>query len=101
MALSPNINNREFDKFVLDENGDTAVRVEGTLVVSEGIAADILNAADKIETITTADFGTVKERVTLITYTAASVGIQVLNKTFSYTLVSGKYRLDQIVWTLV
>jgi len=27
MPLSPNINNREFDKFVLDAEGNTAVRV--------------------------------------------------------------------------
>lgn len=65
------------------------------------IADKILSAHDRNQAFTWLDFGTKNERVTQIDYTAPSVTTQTLRKTFSYTLVSGSYRLDTIVFTLI
>lgn len=65
------------------------------------LADKILSAVDRSDAFTWADFGTKNERVTRIDYTAPSVTAQTLRKTFSYTLVSGNYRLDTIVFTLI
>jgi hypothetical protein len=47
------------------------------------------------------DFGTSTERLSTITYTSATYpGVSVI-KTFNYTNVSGTYRLDSVVWSVV
>lgn len=100
MALSPNINNREFDKFV-DIAGETFVRVTSGVGSLAAIKQAILNANDMTEVVTTADFGTIKERVTSIAYSAASVGTYTATKVLNYTLIGGKYRYDGSVWSVV
>lgn len=61
----------------------------------------IINADDKVEAYTWLDFNSRKlRRVNTITYTAASISLtaQVVDS-FSYTLVAGEYRLDNITRT--
>lgn len=69
------------------------------------ILQQILKAKDRIGTITYADFGTKNQRITQITYTAASIGVGVgftAVKTFTYTLVGNKYRRETPGdWSLV
>lgn len=68
------------------------------------IKNQILNAKDRSQTITYADFGTKDQRVTQISYTAVSIGTGAgftARKTISYTLVGNLYRRDSISWTLV
>ena len=68
------------------------------------IKNQILNAKDRAQTISYADFGTKDQRVTQISYTAVSIGTGAgftARKTISYTLVGNSYRRDSISWTLV
>lgn len=70
--------------------------------IVESTRAKVLNASDLIASYTWADFGTNKERVTRIDYTSATVlPAQTVRQTFSYTLLSGNYRLDTQTWTIV
>lgn len=68
------------------------------------IKNQILNAKDRAQAISYADFGTKDQRVTQISYTAVSIGTGAgftARKTISYTLVGNLYRRDSISWTLV
>lgn len=70
----------------------------------ENIRSKILKAEDREQYINYADFGTINQRVTSITYNADSVGTGAgftAVKTITYTLTSGRYRRDSIVWTLI
>lgn len=61
----------------------------------------IINADDKVEAYVWLDFNSRKlRRVSTITYTADSISLtaQVVD-TFTYTLVAGEYRLDNITRT--
>jgi hypothetical protein len=62
---------------------------------------DILSATDLVRAFTWLDFGTNSERVDAIIYTAPSVTAQTLVRTFNYTQIGGKYRLDSDEWSLV
>jgi hypothetical protein len=67
------------------------------------IRSQILAGKDRQQDITYADFGTKNQRITQITYTAPSIGSgpgYTAIKTFSYTLVSNRYRRDSIDWTI-
>ncbi len=75
--------------------------ITGTVIVDEGIVQEMLNAPDLNATYTWLDFGTRNERVSTIVYTAPSVTAQTLTKTFTYSLVSGKYRQDTVSYSLV
>lgn len=59
----------------------------------------ILSATDCVGAFTWSDFATTNQRVASIAYSAASVPGHTTTKTFSYTLDSGKYRLDSITWS--
>ncbi|MFO0203776.1 MAG: hypothetical protein ACK528_11675 [Alphaproteobacteria bacterium] len=61
------------------------------------ITEKILMAKDKVVNYTYLDFGNCDERVSVIEYSSEIVG-STLQRTFNYTLVSGKYRLDEEVW---
>lgn len=107
MALPDSISSREFKKFK-DVGGIPAVRVsvvEGGGGGGGGTSTNyqlMLAASDHVKAFTWADFGTTKERVTLITHTApVSVPGITIYQTFAYTLSSGKYRLDSITWSEV
>jgi hypothetical protein len=105
MALSPTTVDREHNKFV-DVGGQTAIRVydlSGGGGGGGGIPTSwdtMLSATDHIKAFTWADFGTNKERVTIITHTApTTLPGTTIYQTFNYTLQSGKYRLDNITWS--
>lgn len=82
-------------------NQETAWAVYDS-ATSNNIRLSILNAADRDQEFTYADFGTKNERITQIDYTSATVfpGITA-RKIFLYTLVGTKYRLDNITWVIV
>lgn len=60
----------------------------------------ILASHDKIATYTYADFGNKNERITRIDYTSATF-LGTARRDFSYTLTSGKYRLDTESWSII
>ena len=126
MAMSPNRKDREHDKF--QENpGDlgTDVRVvikaidSGSITIlgdsitsgtvdgtSTGIERTFVNnrknqvlaSHDLAVAYTWLDFGTKDERVSTIVYTSATfVGVTV-TRTFAYSLVGTKYRLNSETW---
>lgn len=70
-------------------------------VIPDSIVDRIMSADDLNAVYTWLDFGTRNERVDTIVYTAPSVTTQVLTKTFTYSLVSGKYRQDTVSYSLV
>jgi len=75
---------------------------EFTLV--NNLRLQILAAKDREQDITYADFGTVNQRITQITYTSPSIGSgagYTAVKTLSYTLVGNRYRRDSIDWSLI
>ncbi len=59
----------------------------------------VLSAHDLSVAFTWLDFGTKQERVSTMVYTSATFPTDTITRTFSYTLTSGKYRLDTEVWT--
>lgn len=64
----------------------------------------IMDAKDRAQAITYADFGTKDERITQIDYTASSIGTgagYTVRKSITYTPVGSKYRLDNITYSLV
>lgn len=61
----------------------------------------ILDTHDRTQSITYADFGTKNERITRIDYASATISGFTARKDINYTLVSGKYRLDSVNWTIV
>lgn len=98
MALDPSLTDREFKKFVENANGQTAVRVVG---FQEGsIGHRIMNAFDKTSTATVLDAGTVRERISVMTYVAPSVGAYTVTNTFTYTYVNGKYVYASDTWSV-
>lgn len=101
MALNPNINTREFDKFTQDGGGNTAVRVVGSISTSSSLIEQILNASDKSEAYVWLDWNSRKlRRISTITYTALSVSLTAyVLETYTYTLNAGEYRLDDITRT--
>ncbi len=72
----------------------------GTITVSAASNArlDVVNAPDSQAAFTYYDAGTSDERPHTITYSSVSVGASAV-KTFSWTLVSGKYKLTGIGWS--
>lgn len=77
------------------------IPVTGDFAVTASLRHDYLNADDTTETYTYASFGTANERITLIAYTAPSVGTQTVYKTFTYVPVGGKFKLTTITWSIV
>lgn len=61
----------------------------------------ILAAHDRESAFTYADFGTKNERITRIDFTSPTFPGFTVRKDFIYSLNSGKYRLDDINYTLV
>lgn len=88
----------EIDKFDVNPSGDTIVRVLG---FQEGsIGHRIMNAFDKTSTATVLDAGTVRERISVMTYVAPSVGAYTVTNTFTYTYVNGKYVYASDTWSV-
>lgn len=61
----------------------------------------ILAAHDREQAITYADFGTKDQRITQIDYTSPTFPGITVSKIITYTLISGKYRRDNIEWQVV
>lgn len=59
----------------------------------------LLSAHDVVKTFTWLDFGTKNERVSVIAYASAALSINA-TRTFSYTSISGGYRLDTDTWSV-
>jgi len=70
-------------------------------VFVNNLRQQVLAAHDLIQSFTWLDFGTADERVDKIEFTSASITTSTVVQQFSYTLVSGKYRLDSITWSVV
>lgn len=117
MALNrSSIHDRELHKFVESPSrpGEPAVdvydseavdRLDQLILLSGGSGSNILqrilSAQDRIQQITYADFGTKNQRVTQINYSAVSIGVEIAQKIFSYSLVGNRYRRDTITWNIV
>lgn len=126
MAMSPNTKDREHDKFqenpgdlgtdvrvvikAIDSGsitilGDsiTSGTVDGTSTGTERTFVNnrknqVLASHDLAVAYTWLDFGTKDERVSTIVYTSATfVGVTV-TRTFAYSLVGTKYRLNSETW---
>jgi len=61
----------------------------------------ILDSHNRVASYTYADFGTKDERVTQINYTSSTFPGVTVQRVFSYTLVSNKYRRDSETWSIV
>jgi Flp pilus assembly protein TadG len=61
----------------------------------------ILDSHDRIADFIYADFGTKNQRITEIEYTSATFPGITVKRTFTYTLVSGKYKRDNEIWSLI
>lgn len=68
--------------------------------LDENVRQQIFMASDLLKTFNWADFGTTTERITSITYTSALYSGITITKTFAYTLISGKYELNTITWSV-
>lgn len=76
--------------------------IEFTFV--NNLRLQILDAKDRDQDITYADFGTKDQRIIQIDYNAPSIGVGAgftARQTITYTLVGTKYRRDSITWTLI
>lgn len=61
----------------------------------------VLDSHDRNADFTYADFGTKNERITRIDYTSATFPGTTIRRDFNYTLVSGNYRRDDEVWSVI
>ena len=87
------------DSVRIGDGTDTlAINADGSINVLTNEAASVIaqmrNAEDLVTTLTYANAGTADERVTLITYTAASIPATTVTKTFAYSGGSGTYLLS-------
>jgi hypothetical protein len=69
-------------------------------VLVNNIKNQILQADDRVQEITYADFGTKNERIVQIKYTSPTFPSVEAIKTINYSQVGNKYRRDSIVWTI-
>lgn len=126
MAMSPNHKDRELDKFqenpgdlgtdvrvvvkAIDSGsitilGDsiTSGTVDGTSTGTERTFVNnrknqVLASHDLAVAYTWLDFGTKDERVSSIVYSSATFLGVTVTRTFTYSLVGTKYRLDSEAW---
>lgn len=61
----------------------------------------ILATHDRQENYTYADFGTKDQRITRVDYTSATFPGITIRRDLNYTLISGKYKRTDTVWTVV
>jgi len=112
MSLPIHINDRQFQvfrdtgtpgetKYGVEIENTAPINVTGSLTVTSSLREQYLNANDTKEVLSYDGIGTKNERITLITYTAPSVGAQTVYKTFTYTLISGRYILTEVQWSIV
>jgi len=127
MAMSPNTKDREHDKFqenVSDLGTDVRVVIKaidsGSItIIGDSITSgavdgtaggtertfvnnrknQLLASHDLAVAYTWLGFGTKDERVSSIVYTSATFSGVTVTRTFTYSLVGTKYRLDSEAWT--
>lgn len=127
MAMSPNTKDREHDKFqenVSDLGTDVRVVIKaidsGSItIIGDSITSgtvdgtaggtertfvnnrknQLLQSHDLVASYSWLDFGTKDERVSSIVYTSATFSGVTVTRTFTYSLVGTKYRLDVDTWT--
>lgn len=119
MALPKSIQDREYEKFFVNEDGEVAVRTSssgGTFLIqgsedgtSSGtkynfvynVKQQILASHDRLETYTYADFGTKNQRITRIDYTSATFPAKIVRRDFNYVLDGVSYRLTTSPWSVI
>jgi len=103
------IKDREFRKF-RDAGGDdlskVAVAIEQdpndpVLIIDSSIVNQILNAEDRVKQFTFLDGGTKNERISQILISAASVGVQVIQKDYTYIQVGNNYVLESETTSII
>lgn len=65
------------------------------------IISRILNAEDRIKQFTFLDGGTKNERISQILISAASVGVQIIQKDYTYIQVGNNYVLESETTSLI
>jgi len=103
------IKDREFRKF-RDAGGDDLSKVAVTieqdpndpvLIIDSSIVNQILNAEDRVKQFTFLDGGTKNERISQILISAASVGVQVIQKDYTYIQVGNNYVLESETTSII
>jgi hypothetical protein len=85
-----NVKDQELNKF---RNRDGLISVAVTIENNATIDA-ISNASDKVTSYDWLDFGTKDQRLNYKEINSPSLGLTKVRFTYSYTLVSGSYRLN-------
>ncbi len=91
-----NVKDQELNKF-RDKDGKISVAVT---IESNPVIDAILNASDRATVYAWLSFGTKDQRLDYKEISAPSTGSSVVRYTYTYTLISGSYRLDQEVVTI-
>lgn len=68
---------------------------------TDNIRIQILNSVDREQAISYDDFGNRNQRITQIDYTSDTYPGVIARKSFIYTQVGNRFRLDNINWTIV
>lgn len=107
MTLPRAHDDREYQNFV-DRNNLSTRLVALNLLPGETIPTEessliskILNAEDRVRQFTFLDGGSKNERVSEILISAASVGIQVIKKDYTYIQVGNNYVLESETTSIV
>jgi len=95
--LSVNLGNEPFK--VSGTKDGLAGGTEYTFVNNE--RQQVLNAHDRIDTYTYADFGTKTQRITRVDYTSATFPGITIRRDFNYVLDGNKYRRTNSPWVIV
>lgn len=93
-----------FIRLVVTYSGDVDLLITAQNITAmhamENVRMELQNAPDSSCVLTYADAGTLDERITAMTYTAASVPATTLVKTITYTLSSGSYVATAVDWSV-
>lgn len=81
-------------------NTKIAVDIDQPIEIEQSIVTKIINSPDTEVSYEFADFGTMNERVTKMTYYSASVG-QTVERTFQYILDGQFYKLEKKITNLI
>ena len=87
---------------VIDDSTPVQVQVQEPIDVTvlENIRQQMLKDTALNRVFTWLDFGTKNQRLSTIVFTSSNLPLNTVTRTFSYTLVGTRYRLDTDVWTV-
>jgi len=83
-------------RVTVDQSDSDPIPVEESSLVNK-----ILNAEDRVKQFTFLDGGTKNERISEILISAASVGVQVVKKDYTYIQVGNNYVLESETTSIV